>query len=229
MEKKEFPKQKGTPKEPLIKKPNVSGKLNEAFGWVGDCLKFFIGVALIPFAYSFSVSFLNEFSVVNKALQNSFWFGALTMLAVYLFVWEPAPVYAFGQKILEAIFGFFAPLVKVAPFLLPIYVIILFSIYGVVSVMIDSDALLGYFLYLIGVGMALHLVFSAKTLRTRKSDPLKSAYIFGFGFVYIASVLLLALCLSLVFVNFSFVRFFTAGFGSAKVIFSAVFRQLFVV
>jgi len=76
--------------------------------------------------------------------------------------------------------------------------------------------------------MALHIVYSGKTLRSKKNDFLKGNYIFGFSFIYIMDVILLSLFMSLIFEKFSFVDFFSAAFASAQTIFVSVFRQLFV-
>jgi hypothetical protein len=181
----------------------------------------------LPFVYSFSLSFLNELSVLAPNLQNSFWAGVISFLLVYLFIWEPAPVYVRGQKILEVIFSFFKPLVKVAPFLLPVYLIILTLLYGCFALAGSAQRVADVFLFLFGLSIGLHLVFSAKSLRTRQEDFLKASYIFGFAFVYILNVVLLSLVLSFMFEHFSFVNFCNSSYQNTADIFSVVFKQLF--
>jgi len=215
-------------------KPKISGFSGRVFGMI----KFILGVCLLPFVYSTSLSFLNEFSLIEKSLQNYFWSGLISLIAIYLFVWEPAIIYAKGQKLLELIFNFFKPLVKVAPYLLPIYTIVLFIVYGILSFVFSagggsafggkSSALINYFIFLFGVSIGLHLIFSAKSLRSRQGDFLKSNYIFGFSFIYIINLLLFAFCLNLLFEKFSFVNFFNNSFQIARSIFAAVFKQLFL-
>ncbi len=221
-------------------KPKMSGLSGKVFG----IIKLVLGVCLLPFVYSTSVSFFNEFSLIEKLFQNYFWLGLITLLVIYLFVWEPAIIYAKGQKLLELIFSFFKPLVKVAPYLLPIYTIVLFIVYGILSFVFSagggsafsayggfggkSSAPTNYFIFLFGFSMGLHLVSSAKTMRSKQGDFLKANYIFGFSFIYIINLFLLAFCLNLIFDKFSFVNFANNSFQIAKDIFSAVFRQLFL-
>jgi hypothetical protein len=217
MEKKELPNKK---EENLPAKiPGLSAK---AFG----VIKFILGICFLPLVYAITVAFLNEFSGTEKAMQNYFWSGAITLLLIYLFVWEPAIIYARGQKLTEIIFAFFKPLVRVAPYLLPVYSIILFFLYWILSYSF-KDAL-AYFLFFFGLTTALHLVFSAKTMRAKQGDFLKANYIFGFALIYIINLVLVALLMNFIFPKFSLVNFSNNSFQAAKDIFTALFRQLFV-
>jgi len=235
MGKKEFP----NIEDKILPEPSGissirAGLSNKAFG----IIKFILGVCLLPFVYTSSVSFINEFTLIERPLQNYFWSGIITFLFIYLFIWEPVIIYTKGQKLLELVFSFFKPLVRVAPYLLPIYTIVLFIVYGILSFVFSaggasafcgkSSAPTNYFIFLFGFSMGLHLVFSAKSIRSRKNDFLKGNYIFGFSFVYIINVLLLTFCLNLVFDKFSFVNFFNNSFQMAKDIFYVVFKQLFL-
>jgi len=99
-----------------------SGLGKKSFG----IIKFILGICLLPFVYSSSIAFLKEFGLIEKLLKDYFWQGIVTFILIYLFVWEPAKVYTKGQKLLEIIFSFFRPLVRIAPYLLPVYAIIIF-------------------------------------------------------------------------------------------------------
>lgn len=215
MEKKESPK-----KEENFK-PGFS---NKVFG----IIKFGLGICLLPFVYSTSIVFFNQFGLVEKSLQGYFWSGAIALLIIYLFIWEPAIIYAKGQKLLEMIFIFFKPLVKLAPYVLPVYTIVVFIIYGLFSLAVKSAWLVQYSLFLIGFTFALHLVFSAKSIRSKKSDFLKANYIFGFSLIYIIDVAILAFCMNLIFKEFSFVNFSNSAYQAASNIFYALFKQLFL-
>jgi hypothetical protein len=165
---------------------------------------------------------------VDKGLQQIFYNGIISFLVIYLFIWEPVVIYNKGHKLLEIVFSFFKPMVNVAPFLLPIYAILIFIIYGLLALGIQSDWLIKDALFLIGFSSILHLTFAAKTIRSKKGDFLKANYIFGFSFIFILNIALLALGFSLIFKEFSFVNFCNISCAIFKHIFSAVFRQLFV-
>lgn len=196
-------------------------------------IKFILGICLLPFVYSTSASFLNEFCIIEKSSQNYFWSGLISLLIIYLFIWEPVIIYARGQKLVEMIFMFFKPLVRIAPYLLPIYTIVLFAVYWVLSYVFSAEGgnsavLINNFLFLFGFSLGLHLVFSAKSIRHKQGDFLKGNYIFGFSFIYIINLMLLAFFLNLIFENFSVVNFLNNSSQVAKDIFSAVFKQLFL-
>ncbi len=202
----------------------ISGLSSKLFGLV----KIILAVLILPFVYSSSVSFLNEFAQVDAHLQQIFWNGVITFLLIYLFAWEPAVIYSRGHKLLEIIFSFFKPMINVAPFLLPIYTILFFIIYGLLSLGISSRWLTEYTLFLVGFSTILHLVFSARTIRSKKGDFLKANYIFGFSFIFILNIALLAFGFNLIFSNFSFINFCNISFNIFRGIFYAVFKQLFV-
>jgi len=234
MEKKESLKPNKPKTEEADLKPKagggggVSAKLSELYSKLFGVIKFILGVCLLPFVYSSSVAFLGQFGAVDKNLQDCLWAGVATFLIIYLFIWEPAPVYAKGHQILEFIFNFFKPLVKVAPFLLPIYTIVLLGLYGLLSLFIKDSWLIQDAMFLFGFSLILHLVFSSKSIRTKKGDFLKGNYIFGFSFIYILNLSILAFGLNCIFKGFSFVSFCNSAYSEAGNIFYAIIKQLFL-
>jgi len=235
MAKKEFP-DKQAPKDKEISDKddfgglsgNFSSKISGLGSKIFGLIKVILAILILPFVYSSVVSFMTEFVRVDIHLQQIFLNGIVTFLVIYLFIWEPVVIYNKGHKLLEIMFSFFKPMVNVAPFLLPIYTILFFIIYGLLSIGISSSWLIEYALFLIGFSTILHLVFSAKTIRSKKGDFLKANYIFGFSFIFILNVTLLAFGLSLIFNKFSFVNFCSISFDIAKNIVYVVFKQLFL-
>ena len=182
----------------------------------------------MPIVYAVSICFAQEFVKLEPLVTHSFAWGAAGFLIVYLFIWEPVVLYKKGQRILEIIFRFFAPLVKVAPFVLPIYTILIFLLYFILVSFTDIQKFLAAFLFGVGFSLALHLVFSAKTLRSKQGDSLKANYIFGFAWIYILDIFILASFFNCVFENFSFLSFFNGSCQLAKNAYLVVFNQLFL-
>ncbi|MBM3245948.1 MAG: hypothetical protein FJZ13_01280 [Candidatus Omnitrophica bacterium] len=225
MGKKEYPKIKEDISSPAY---GLSSPLPGFSRKVFSIVQLVIGIVLLPFIYTTTVAFIHEFSLIEEPLRNYFWAGLISFLVIYLFVWEPAIIYAKGQRLLALVFTFIKPMVKVAPFLLPVYTIILFILFGLASLLFKSAAVANYFVFSFGFSMGLHLVFSAKSIRSKQGDFLRANYIFGFSFIYILNIFLLIFCLNLFFEKISFVNFVNNSFQAAKDIFSAVFRQLFL-
>ena len=231
MEEKEFPKFARFEDEPSGPPGIGEGIKAKASGFGRKLfvfIKFILGICFLPIVYSTTVSFLTQLGRVDKIPQDYFWQGVIVMISVYLFIWEPVVLYTKGQKLLELFFRFVKPLVKVAPYLLPVYTIILALVYCFFSWALDKDAV-NYFIFLLGMSIALHLVFSAKTMRGKKDDFFKSNYIFGFSLIYIINLGLLAGILNCMFNEFSFVEFCNGTYQTARGILDAVITQLFVV
>ena len=235
MAKREFPKEqalKGKEKPAQNDLGGVSGDFSSKISGLSSKLfgviKFILAIIILPLVYSSVVSFINEFTQLDKGLAQIFYNGIISFLAIYLFIWEPALIYNKGHKLVEIMFSFFKPMVNVAPFLLPIYTILVFIIYGLLALGVKSGWLIEYTLFLIGFSSILHLTFSAKSIRSKKGDFLKANYIFGFSFIFILNLTLLALGFSLIFKEFSFVNFCNISFTIFRNIFIAVFKQLFL-
>ncbi|HTY44757.1 MAG TPA: hypothetical protein VMD52_02035 [Patescibacteria group bacterium] len=205
-------------------KSKVAGFANRIF----DIIKVAVAICLLPVVYFTTKAFLGEFELIAYPLQRYFWSGVITLLIMYLFVWEPVVIYTKGHQILEAVFTFFKPLVKVAPYLLPIYTILLFCAYPIVMLTVKSNQAAQVMMFLFGFTLALHFVFGAKSLRSKKEDFLKSNYLFGFSFVYVLNVVLFAGFLSAAFAKFDFVNFCSRAYALSAGFFYAIFRQLFV-
>lgn len=227
MEKKEFTKKdlgrNLKPDKAAIGKPSRIS--NKAF----DIIKLVLGVCLLPFVYSSTAAFLRQIAYIDSSLQDYFWFGVVTFIIVYLFVIETGWVYEKGHKLLEVIFSFFQPLVKVAPYLLPVYTIIIFFVYLILSLFTREPWLINYTMFFFGVSLVMHLIFSSKAIRSKKGDLLRSNYIFGFSFIYIINLGIFAFFLNVIFKSFSFVNFCNTAYFIASSIFGVIFSQLFKV
>lgn len=207
---------------------DIQSKFSALTNWLFGFTKFLLGVSLLPFVYGVSLALLYELSKIESTARAYIWAGVAALVIIHLLIWEPAIIYAKGHKILEVVFKFFKPLVKVAPYLLPIYTIVLFLAYLLLSTMMKSPDLIYYFAFLFSFSTTMHLVFSAKTLRNKKGDFLKGNYIFGFSFVYIMNLIILSFFISVIFDKFSFVNFFNQTFQIATKIFGSAFKQLFL-
>jgi hypothetical protein len=228
MAKKEFPKQELPRDFPELPAQGggLASKFSGMFGKLFNIVKFILGACALPCVYAATAGFLHEFGLLDKGLRGDFWAGVIAMLITYLFIWEPVVVYTKGQNLLEFIFMFLKPLVRVAPYLLPVYTLIVFLLYSMLSWFVKG--ITGYFMFLSGLTVTLHLIFSAKTMRGKKGDFLKGNYLFGFSVVYIINVVLLSAYFSSIFEKFSFINFSAYSYQAAKDIFSSAFKQLFL-
>ena len=191
-------------------------------------VKFILGLCFLAFVYTGSFGFLKELKNADPRLQKDFWSGVISFVLVYLFLYEPMRLYQKGQKILTFLFKFFAPLVRFAPYVLPVYTIIILALYPLADMFWKSAVVLEYFIFLAGFSLSFHLIMTAKTLKNRQGDFLKANYIFGFTLVYILNLLLVAICFQLLLDKFSFYNFWAGAYEESQRIWHAVFKQIFI-
>jgi len=191
-------------------------------------IKFILGLCFLAFVYTGSFGFLKELKNADPALQKDFWSGVITFVIIYLFFYEPMRLYQKGQKILTFIFKFFAPLVRFAPYVLPVYTIIVFALYPLVTMLWKGKVVLEYFIFIAGLSLSFHLIMTAKTLKNRQGDFLKANYIFGFTLVFILNLLLVAICFQLLLDKFSFYNFWVGAYEESQRIWHSAFRQIFI-
>ncbi len=207
-------------------KPPSASKMKE---FLAVCLKLLLGICLLPAVYASSACFGQQLYNLEGNVIKAFVWGIVAFVGFYFFVWEPAPVFKRGFRILEIVFQFFSPLVKFAPYALPIYTILIFLAFFILSPFMNLREYLDAIIFLAGFTFALHVVYCAKTMRTGKeAGKLKSGYIFGFSVIYILDMILMAFFFNLAFEKFSFLNFFNSAYHITKNIYIIVFRQLFL-
>jgi hypothetical protein len=192
-------------------------------------LRLILGVLLLPVVYGVTQNLLSQMFVVDKMILTYLLTGISIFLTLYLFVWEPAIIYKKGQRVLEIIFKFFAPLVKTAPYVLPIYTILISLVYFILANFIKSEYLLYYTLSCLGFCTMLHLVFTAQVLKPKQWDYAKiTNYLFSFSLIFILDLWLFGYIFSFITDNFSFLSLFNGSIQTAQDIYKSIFSQLFL-
>lgn len=189
-------------------------------------IKLVLGILLLPYVYSVTVSFIKEFSGINDHIVAIFHGGLISCLVVHLFIWEPQVVYEKGQKLVEFIFQFVSPLMKVASYIVPIYTVLLLIVFAIFNLVL-KERFVNVFVFLISFSFCFHLILTARVLRNKERDVLKANYLFGFSLVYIINLIIVGLFLNFIFTNFSFVEFINQTYFLAQKIYFTFLNQLF--
>ncbi len=193
-------------------------------------LKLFFAVLLLPVVVAASFAFAKELILLESLAVSLFLWGIFAFLILHHLVWEAEIIYRKGQRMVEIIFKFFAPLVKVASFCLPIYTLLILIVYWLLSlVFADLNNFVNYFIFFVSFFLAMHIVFTAKSLKSREKDFLKANYFFAMELIYLANLYLIAGSFNLIFPEFSFLDFFRLTCQNTQNIFLPVFNQLFAV
>ena len=195
---------------------------------IAAIFKFVLFILLLPVVVGTTVGFVDELSQLPNDLAEVFYRGILFYLLMHIFIVEPKGVFQYGQNVVSSIFKFFAPLVKIAPFVLPIYSFLFLILFYFSSLFFDSRELAGMFMLLVSFTLTMHVVFAAQMLRESDSNAAKPNYFFSISLIYVLNAFLLALMFDLILTDFSFSKFFETLCSIAGGVYSAVFRQLFV-
>lgn len=101
-------------------------------------LKLIFAVLLFPVVIAATLGFAAEIKILNELTVNCFLWGIFSFLLLYHLLWEPEVIYKKGQRIVEITFKFFAPLVRVASFCLPIFTLLILIIYWLMSMPVTA-------------------------------------------------------------------------------------------
>ena len=191
-------------------------------------LKLIVFIFLIPLIISSTIAFKKEITQLDAVTLRFFILGIISFLVVYLFVAEPQGLYDYGQKLVSHIFGFFAPLVEMAPFAVPIYSIIVLIVYSISALVFSMEKYHGVFIFLFSFSFAMHLAMTAKVLKNRGGDSNGADYCFAMAFIYLFNIFLISIFLDLIAPTFLFPEFFQTTLHVAKDIYLTVFKQFSV-
>ncbi|MBF0620267.1 MAG: hypothetical protein HQL19_08900 [Candidatus Omnitrophica bacterium] len=191
-------------------------------------LKFIFALALLPLVVASTQAVQIEVAAFNSGLQHALFSGCIAYVALKFFVYDFGHFYTFGQNILTTAFQFLKPLVNVAPYVLPVYTMLVLLAYGVVMLMGKMGTFQPFFLFALAFTFSMHIILTAQDLYKKDSIPGKSNYFFGMALVYIADVFFMALMMNGIIAGFSFVHFFQTLAHAAGDIYGMIFKQLFL-
>ncbi len=199
-------------------------------GWQGTLLivlKFLFAALFLPVVIGSTMALQNEVMGFDASLRHSLWIGLVAYLVLFFFVYDFAHVYQFGQNVMTFCFQFFKPMLNFAPYVLPIYTIVVLIAFAVMSAMGKAHEWQGMFFSLIAFTFSMHIILTAKDLYKKDPGFGKPTYFFGMELVYIIDVFLIALVMNVVLPGFSFIEFFKRLSGVSLDIYKPVIGQLF--
>lgn len=217
-------------------------------------LKTAIGILLLPFVASVSIAFYRQFGnidVIFTAEQQYFLWGIITYCAIQLLLFKPAFIYVLGHEAVHALATWIclgrvtsfkiSPsggsistsksnlFISLSPYFVPIYAILSIILYYVVNdVFFWGFLARPYFMFLLGVMLAFHIVMTVDTLKIRQPDLVKAGYLTSLILIYVINLIIAAGTLGLLFESFSFRSFIKSAYFQSLGIYRYVFAQLFL-
>lgn len=215
-------------------------------------LRFIISILLIPVCAIATISFYNGVSTIKDVSESGLYFilGALLYSMVHLLLFRLNFLYIFGHESMHALATFCSGgktsnmkvsskegsvktttpnfFVMLAPYLIPVYTVIIAALYFISSFFIDITKYSGIFIFLIGFTLMLHLAYTAESIRGKQSDLIKTGYLSSISFIYIVNLVIVFLIISLFFQGASFVDFVADIYEKTKVFYWFFWKQLFL-
>ena len=193
-------------------------------------IKLIIVIFLLPLSFGNSFGFLSVLSSLDRVWVVYFWAGVFSFFVLDLAVYKLNFIYKRGQKIVEVLFSFFSPLVKFAPFVLPIFTILILIFSAAVAFFGAISLHQRILLFLTGFSIVLHLVYTADALRQRPTDFLRASHFFSILFIYLFNLVILAATIDRILPEQAFlVEFLRKSAVATTDIYSAIFNQFFLV
>lgn len=190
-------------------------------------VKIILAILLLPIVIGSTIAFQQELSRFDALSRNALIYGMGSYIILKLFVYDFSHVYLWGQNLITNMFQFLKPLVNLAPYVIPVYSMIVLIAYAVVACFGKVALYKSVFLFLFAFTFVMHIVLTAQDLYKKDGSAIKPTYFFGMSLVYILDVFLIALLASLILPGFSFPEFFGDLTAKTKEIYQLVISQLF--
>ena len=215
-------------------------------------LRFILGILLLPFTLGVSIALYQQLGVV-RSLNNHqlfFLYGVGTYIVIHLVFYRPVFPYVFAHELIHALSTWISggkvksfkatpkggevkttktnSFISLSPYCFPIYTIFLAAVYSISSLFFEVECYVLIFIFLVGFTLIFHLVITIDFLKTKQPDLIKTGYILSLTLIYMANVFILALVLSLIFPDISFINFIQSSVQKTNSIYSAIFRQFFL-
>ena len=112
---------------------------------------------------------------------------------------------------------------------MPIYAILAAIIhYFINDIFFEGLLPQSYFMFLLGLALAFHIIMTVDTLKTRQPDLIKMGYLTSSVFIYVVNLVVISGILGLLFSGFSFRSFMKSAYFLSFDIYGLIFKQLFL-
>ena len=184
---------------------------------------------LLPLTIGITASFWENLRLVPSSVSGAFGWGVISYLLLHILLYQPTQVFDTGKKITEKATGFLLPMFKVAGFCIPIFTILSFAAYYLATLIWRNTDLFPFFSFLAAFTFTMHIVFTANSLKGKQAGWLKENYFFSMFIIYIINILIIAGAFTFLTSEFSILEFWKRATTIAGAIYTASFKQLFVV
>lgn len=172
------------------------------------------------------VNFIEHLSFYARAYQTIFLCGVWSFLASYLFLYDFREVYQFGQKNLEAILGFLAPLNQTLTNVFSFYFIFSMILFYLLKIITRANSIIPYFVFIAGFTSVMHVILSARDFQGQEKALFKPTYLFWMCVIVIVNVVLLVLYMDLSIDKLTLMKFLKSAWSLSIDYYRIVLKSL---
>lgn len=210
-----------------------------------------IGIFLLPVVISITRNFYFELTDIKVLTEPSKYFllGFAAYVFMYIVLFKLEYFYVLGHEFIHTIFIWIFGgkiisikvkkdrgsvtstkkniFIDLAPYLVPIYTILIALVYLLGSSFWNLYPLVRHFIFFAGFSFSFHLVMTIDKMKIEQPDFLDFGYLNSLTLIYLVNVIIIALFLGLLFPNFVFKEFMISFFEDTKELYITLFDQLF--
>ena len=216
-------------------------------------IKSVIGVLLLPIVVAVVRAFYEQFGFIDINFtkgQIYFLWGVTAYCLFQLILIKPVYLYVLGHETVHVLATWLCLgkvtrfdvssrggsvsttktnlFIKLSPYFIPIYAILMTIIYYVIIRMsIWGFLVRPYYMFLFGATLAFHIVMTIDTIKVKQPDFAKAGHITSLALICIINVIIIAGVLGLFLNSFSFVSFLRNSYFSSIDLYRTIFVQLF--
>ena len=183
---------------------------------------FILGVLLLPGCVALTATCIRAIATAADLTTNLLWFGCgfVSHLTFFLVLNKPIRTYVIGHELTHALWVVLlrgrvkritvgkqggavyatkvSPLIALAPYFFPIYMLIVLGLYALVRQLAPAYASRGAMLFAVGFTWSFHLLLNTWMLAHEQDDVRVGGVIFSYIAIYLLNVVVLGLLLCFV-------------------------------
>ena len=218
---------------------------------IGKAIRLTAGVLALPFCVGYSFSFYAHLLAARHVggPETALLLGITAYLAFHVLLGAPTRAYVFGHELTHATATWMSggqvkgmkvgakkgsvattkitAFTALAPYLLPVYGILVALAYGIAGLFTDVRPWIHWFFFGLGAALAFHLVFTVEALKQKQSDLDVLGPILSLAVIFWANVTLVVGVMSLIVSEVRFWDYLTDGLHHSVELYVALYRQLF--
>lgn len=218
---------------------------------IAKAIRWLLGVLALPVCVGYSLSFYDHLLGARRigGPEISLLLGITAYLAFHLLLGAPTRAYVLGHELTHATAAWISggqvkgmkvgakkgsvitnkitAFIALAPYLIPVYAILVALAYGITGLFTDVRPWIQGFFFGLGAALAFHLVFTVEALKQKQSDLEVLGPLLSLAVIFWANVTLVLGVMNLVVPEIQFSAYLADGFSRSRDLYVTLYRQFF--